>query len=94
MSGLLDARGCLTDAGLAALADASPGTAPAELAQHVAACARCQDRWLRLASPETGKPRLTPQEAARRRWGMTVITLGILLFALVALVVTMGYLTR
>ena len=94
MSGLLDARGCLTDAGLVALADASPGAAPPELAQHVSACARCQDRWLRTASPEPRRKQLTPEEASRRRWGMTAITLGMLLFALVALVVTMGYLTR
>jgi hypothetical protein len=94
MSGLLDARGCLTDAGLAALADAAPGAAPAELAQHVTACARCQDRWLRSASPEPRRKHLTPEEASRRRWGMTAITLAMLLFALVALVATMGYLTR
>lgn len=94
MSGLLDARGCLTHAGLAALADAAPGAAPAELAQHVTTCARCQELWLRSSSPEPRKPRLTPEEASRRRWGMTAITLGMLLFALVALVATMGYLTR
>jgi hypothetical protein len=41
-----DARGCLTPAGLQALREAPPGRAPAELAAHVASCARCQDRLL------------------------------------------------
>lgn len=94
MSELFDGRGCLTEAGLAALAGAVPGAAPPELAQHVTSCARCQELWLRAASPEPRKPRLTPADAARRRWGMTAIVLGMLIFALAALVVTLGYLTR
>jgi hypothetical protein len=92
MSDLRDARGCLTDAGLEALAGAAPGAAPTELAQHVASCARCQERWLRSSAPATGRPRLTRAETARRRWGMTAIVLGVLLFALGALVVTLRYL--
>lgn len=46
MSALRDERGCLTEAGLQALRAAPPGQAPAELAGHVAACARCQERLL------------------------------------------------
>lgn len=46
MTSLRDARGCLTEAGLAALQAAPPGQAPAELAGHLAACARCQERLL------------------------------------------------
>lgn len=94
MSALFDARGCLTEAGMAALGSAVPGAAPPELAQHVTSCARCQELWLRSGSPEPRKPRLTPAEASRRRWGMTAIALGMLIFALAALVVTLGYLTR
>ena len=92
MSEPLDPRGCLTDAGLAALAGAAPGAAPAELAQHVAGCGRCQERWLRSAIPDAQRPRLTAEETARRRWGMAAIVLGVLLFALVALVVTLRFL--
>jgi hypothetical protein len=94
MSDLFDARGCLTDAGLAALAGAPPGAAPPELAGHVSACARCQELWLKSASPEPRGPRLTPAEASRRRWGMAAIVLFVLMFALVALVVTLGALAR
>jgi hypothetical protein len=94
MSGLLDARGCLTEAGLTALAGAAPGAAPPELAQHVASCARCQELWLRSARPEPRRMRLTPDEAARRRWGMAAIVLGVLILALVALVATLAYLMR
>jgi hypothetical protein len=91
MSDLRDARGCLTDAGWAALAGAVPGAAPPELAQHVASCARCQELWLKSTVPETRRPRPTPAETSRRRWGMLAIVLGVLLFALVALVVTLQY---
>jgi hypothetical protein len=38
--------------------------------------------------------RLTPDEAARRRWGMAAIVLGVLILALVALVATLAYLMR
>jgi hypothetical protein len=43
---LRDMKGCLTPAGLQAFRAAPPGRAPVELAQHVAGCARCQDRVL------------------------------------------------
>jgi hypothetical protein len=43
---LLDSRGCLTEQGLAALAQAPAGQAPPEVAAHLASCARCQDRFL------------------------------------------------
>jgi hypothetical protein len=89
----LDARGCLTDAGLATLAGTPLGEAPPELAQHVASCARCQERWLQWAQPEPRRARPSAEQTARRRWGMTAIVLGVLLFALVALVWTLGYLT-
>jgi len=43
---LKDFKGCLTEAGLLAFRGASPGKAPADLAAHVAGCARCQERLL------------------------------------------------
>jgi hypothetical protein len=91
--GVLDPRGCLTDAGLAVLAEARPGGAPPELAQHIAACARCQDRWLQSESKEPARPRATPEQAARRRWGMLALVVGMLVFALLALVATLHYVT-
>jgi hypothetical protein len=92
MSGLVDAGGCLTEAGLAVLAAALPGAAPPELARHVASCARCQDRWLKSESGVGNRPRPTAESTARRRWGMLGIVVFMLLFALVALVATLGYL--
>lgn len=44
---LTDANGCLTNAGLRAVAEAPPGGAPPGLAAHLAGCAKCQRRLLR-----------------------------------------------
>ncbi|PYQ21692.1 MAG: hypothetical protein DMF81_14655 [Acidobacteria bacterium] len=57
-----DARGCLTPAGFAALARAPAGRGPAELAAHLASCARCQEHM--LASAVGGSAGGTPR---RRR---------------------------
>jgi hypothetical protein len=46
MNALLDGRGCLTAAGFAAVAAAPVGKVPPELASHLAACGRCQQRLL------------------------------------------------
>jgi hypothetical protein len=81
---LLDARGCLTEAGLRALATAAPGAAPTELATHVAACQRCQDRML-AAARESGA-RATRPTASRLWLGILVAVAGLLL-ALTALFV-------
>jgi hypothetical protein len=75
-----DARGCLTDDGFALLEGAAPGRAPAELAGHVARCARCQGRWLAASAP--------PQRAARGRppaWRGPVLALLLLIVLLLAL---------
>lgn len=93
MSDWQDANGCLTEAGLAALAGAGPGQAPPELAQHIAGCARCQDRWLKSAVPASDR-RGKSDSTARRRWGMLAIVFGMLMFALLALVGTLGYLAN
>ena len=42
----IDARGCLTDLGLAQVRGASPGSVSEKLAEHLAACRRCQYRLL------------------------------------------------
>jgi hypothetical protein len=46
---LLDARGCLSNTGFAALRSSLPGQAPLEVAQHLAGCPRCQARLLASA---------------------------------------------
>jgi hypothetical protein len=66
---------------------------PPELARHVASCARCQERWLAASVPGPAA-RATGKSTPKRRWGMLAIVIGVLLFALLALVATMSYLTR
>ena len=82
---LLDPRGCLTPAGLEALARAPAGRGPAELAAHVVSCPRCQERM--LAGAAGARPPATP---ARRRqprlWlgvGLAVIAFVLALLALI-----------
>ena len=77
---LRDMKGCLTQAGLQAFRAAPPGRAPAELASHVAGCARCQERA--LAADEgtlgPGKRKQPPP-----LWRVFVLFFGGLLIALV-----------
>jgi hypothetical protein len=81
---LLDARGCLTEAGFRALSGATPGAAPPELANHLASCQRCQDRMLAAArSPGT----VPTRHGASRLWLGILVAVAGLLLALVALVV-------
>ena len=82
---LLDPRGCLTPAGLAALAQAPIGRGPAELAAHLASCARCQDRMLASGAG----PRPAPSSVPRRKprlWLGVVLAFAALILALAALI--------
>jgi hypothetical protein len=73
---LFDPRGCLTAAGLAALRGAPPGRAPAEVAAHVARCARCQQRLLSgLRAPGTPTPARGRAAGTRLVW-LAVLALG------------------
>lgn len=54
---LIDARGCLTPAGVRAVATAPAGQAPAHLAAHVGTCAGCQRRVLGLGERASGARR-------------------------------------
>jgi hypothetical protein len=54
------ARECLTEDQIASLRDAAPGTAPQDLALHLAACERCQSRALFGAARKTGLKREPP----------------------------------
>ena len=75
-----DMKGCLTEAGLRAFRAAAAGRAPAELATHVAACARCQDRVLAAdeGTAGPGKRREPPP-----LWRIFAFFFGGLLLALV-----------
>jgi len=66
----------LSEAGLAALASAPAGQAPAEVATHLAACARCQERLLNAERP-AGETR--PPAARQPYRNLLVFGLGLLL---------------
>lgn len=90
MSALVDARGCLTPAGMAALQQAPVGQAPTDLAQHVAACGRCQARLLAAGAGADHRPGETSSRAGGagapgRLWRPVVFIVAALLFALGAL---------
>jgi hypothetical protein len=91
VTSLRNEAGCLTDAGLDALEQASPGQAPDDLVRHLAECARCQNRVLVRAggSAEGRRPART---APRRIWVNMAIVLGAMLAALVALLGTLFWL--
>ena len=92
MTAPVDARGCLTDAGFAALAAGRPGEAPAELAAHLAGCARCQDRVLKTAAgvEAAGRSR-SAERSGRRRWIALALVMAVLLLAIVGLLATLSY---
>jgi len=92
VTALVDARGCLTDAGFAALASSRPGEAPAELAAHIAGCGRCQDRVLKAAGgvEAAGRSRSSAR-SERRRWVALALVLGVLLLAIAGLLATLAY---
>jgi hypothetical protein len=95
VSALVDARGCLTPAGMAALEKAAVGEAPPELARHLAACDRCQARLLAAAS---GRPAGVPARAQGvgapgRLWRPVAFIVAALMLALFA-VAMLGLLPR
>ena len=80
---LFDAQGCLTPAAFAAIAAAPPGAAPAELASHLAACARCQRRLLAKAMGDA-----RPRGPSRERppvWRTVVAVIASLVLVLIAM---------
>jgi hypothetical protein len=77
---LRDMKGCLTEAGLHAFRTAPPGRAPAELAAHVAGCARCQDRALAADEGIAGPGK---RKEAPPLWRVFALFFGGLLLAVV-----------
>ncbi len=78
----LDSRGCLTDEGLDSVARAPVGQAPAELAAHLASCARCQERMLFRGTPRG------PRKTAPPRWRVWVVV-GAAILLLLSVLVTL-----
>jgi len=81
---LFDAKGCLTDSGVATLARAPVGNTPPDLAAHVASCGRCQERL--LLSGEGARERRERKEAppAWRVW----VVMGAAVLLLLSILVT------
>lgn len=82
MNALLDARGCLTAAGFAAVAAAPVGKVPVELASHLATCSRCQQRLLAGGVERSPRPRRAPPSLARMFLVVGLVVLAILGFLL------------
>jgi hypothetical protein len=81
---------CLTDAELARLRESPPGTAPSELAQHLAGCERCQSRALFGTARDPGVKREPPALPSLRR---TLLLLALAILALAAFFWSLGRLT-
>ncbi len=82
---LFDADGCLSPRGFAQISAAPPGRAPAELAAHLAGCARCQRRLLVAALPSASP---SPRRAPPPLWRTGVALVVCLLLVLIAMVLT------
>ena len=83
---LFDGRGCLTAAGFAAFQGSAPGRAPADVAAHVAGCARCQKRLLTGSrAPAPAAPTRRGPPGPRFAW-LIVLVIGGLLILLAGLV--------
>ena len=87
MSAHLDTRGCLTAAGFTALDAAPPGRGPAEAAAHLAACARCQRRFLARGGDEIARISATPRNAvAPPLWRTVVVVFALLILVAMGMI--------
>ena len=81
-----DARGCLTDAGLASVRGAPPGRVDSELAEHLASCRRCQYRLLSGGkNPPSGQARPRGAPLGRRLAALGIAGLVLVVAALALL---------
>jgi hypothetical protein len=83
-----DARGCFNEAGMAALAASPPGKVPVELASHLAACGRCQQR---LLGGGQERPRVPPK-SPNAVLGRALVLVGAALVAILGVLLTLRYL--
>ncbi|PYQ22213.1 MAG: hypothetical protein DMF79_06430 [Acidobacteria bacterium] len=86
MSGWLDARGCLTEAGFAAVSAAAVGQVPPELAGHLASCGRCQQRLLGGGAERPAVKRKEPS------LGRMLFVVAAAVLAILGLLLTLRYL--
>ena len=86
MSGWLDARGCLSEAGFAAVSAAAVGQVPPELAGHLASCGRCQQRLLGGGVERPAVKRKAPS------LGRMLFALAAAVLAVLGLLLTLRYL--
>ena len=93
MSALLDARGCLTAGGFAALEASPPGLGPPEAAGHLAACPRCQRRFLARGDLKSGAIRAVPGRAQAPPLWRTLVVVAAVILLVVAAAATMRMLT-
>ncbi len=78
---LLEASGCLSPAGVAAVGASAPGRIPPEVAAHLASCARCQERVLTGGVPRaTRRATAAPPSLKRAFLLVGLIVLSILAF--------------
>ena len=85
---LQDARGCLTAVGLETFRSSAAGRAPKELASHLAACPRCQQRVLAVDAPRSGSRRARPN-VAPPSLGRALLLAVLVVAAVVAALVTL-----
>ena len=84
----LDARGCVTEAGMAVIAAAPPGKVPPELASHLAACGPCQQR---LLGGGQERPRV-PAKSPKAVLGRALLVVGAAVAAILGVLLTLSYL--
>jgi hypothetical protein len=94
MTALLDARGCLTDAGFAVLDAAPPGTGPTELAVHLASCGRCQRRFLARGGEDGAGIRAVPGTATRPPLWRTLLVAAAAIVLLLSAIAAMRLLVH
>jgi hypothetical protein len=85
LTAVLDGRGCLTEAGVAALDNAPPGQGPADAAAHLAGCGRCQRRFLARGGKEVAGISATPRNVvAPPLWRTVAVVVAVLVLVVTA----------
>ena len=82
---LRDASGCLSPAGIAAVGSAAPGRSPAEVAAHLASCARCQERVLTGGVPRPPRKATGAPPSLKRAF----LLVGLILLSILAILWTL-----
>jgi hypothetical protein len=87
VTAMLDARGCLTEAGFQAVEKAPPGKGPAEAAAHLGGCARCQRRLLARGGRDSAAISPVARVAvAPPLWRTIAVVVAVIVLALTAIV--------